>query len=73
MGGISMETIKIHCQNCKAVHTIKRTLETPHNTDRMECNWCAACEDDAKDYYHEWYVRKYTSKPVDNLQLNLQI
>lgn len=30
--------------------------EVPKDAVQMRCNFCPKCEDDAGDYYEEWFV-----------------
>ena len=32
-----------------------KTEEIPAHVFFMRCNWCPLCEDQAKDYYKEWW------------------
>lgn len=48
-------TIKIICACCGKTHEVKRTPEIPSNVISLGCNWCPECEDNAGDYYQEWY------------------
>ena len=36
-------------------HEVGRTSEIPNHVISMGCNWCPSCEDDADEYYEEWY------------------
>jgi hypothetical protein len=49
-------TIEIHCDGCKAIHTVQRTLDIHPRAKRLGCNWCPKCEENATDYYQEWTV-----------------
>lgn len=50
-----MKLININCDGCHAVTEVTRTNEIPDNVISLGCNWCPSCEDDANDYYDEWY------------------
>lgn len=47
--------IKLTCQTCKHEYDIEKTPEIPANVFFMKCNWCPLCEDQAEDYYYEWW------------------
>ena len=50
-----MERIKLTCEGCQKVYDLKKTNEIPANVFFMRCNWCPCCEDNADDYYYEWW------------------
>lgn len=50
-----MKTIKIICEHCNQVFEVRCTSEIPNDVKSLGCNWCPACEDEADEYYHEWY------------------
>jgi len=50
-----MERIQLTCENCHKVHDLQKTNELPKHVFFMKCNWCPNCEDEAKDYYEEWW------------------
>lgn len=50
-----MERIQLTCQNCKTVHDLTKTEEIPKHVFFMKCNWCPNCEDEADEYYNEWW------------------
>lgn len=47
--------INITCEGCHTTTEVTRTNEIPDNIISMGCNWCPSCEEDAEDYYDEWY------------------
>lgn len=50
-----MERISLTCENCNHVWDLRKTNELPTHVFFMRCNWCPKCEDEAKDYYEEWW------------------
>ena len=48
-------TIKINCATCGKSHTVGRDIDAPESAISMGCNWCPSCEEEAEDYYEEWY------------------
>jgi len=50
-----MERIKLTCETCHTVHDLQKTNELPAHVFFMRCNWCPNCEDQANDYYEEWW------------------
>lgn len=66
-----MSTIKLTCENCNQVHELRKTPELPAHVFFMRCNWCPNCEDDAQDYYKEWWDENENgdSIPVPDNQL----
>lgn len=48
-------TIQLQCDHCHKVHEVKRTSEIPAWVVSLGCNWCPACEDEADDYWQEYY------------------
>lgn len=50
-----MERIQLTCETCKKVYDLEKTEELPAHVFFMRCNWCPECEDQAQDYYYEWY------------------
>ena len=70
-----MERINLNCENCHTVYDFKKTNELPKHVFFMRCNWCPKCEDDANDYYKEWWDKddnnpnKTKSIPVGDNQL----
>jgi len=47
--------IKMHCQGCKTTHIVYIDINAPEGVTSMSCNWCPLCEDDADNYFEEWY------------------
>jgi len=50
-----MESIKMICETCNNVYSLRKTDEIPEHVFLMRCNWCGECEDKAQDYYDEWW------------------
>lgn len=50
-----MQTITMTCETCHKVYQLDKTNELPAHVFTMHCNWCPACEDQAVDYYEEWW------------------
>ena len=65
-----MYKIQIICRNCKESFEVDKDADAPKNAIGMACNWCPSCEDDATEYYREWYL--YRRKPYKkNKQLKI--
>ncbi len=58
-----MERINLTCETCGIVHDLRKTDEIPKHVFFMRCNWCPDCEDQAKDYYQEWWDENENSEP----------
>jgi hypothetical protein len=50
-----MDRISLTCETCGKVHDLRKTDEIPAHVFFMRCNWCIECEDQAQDYYNEWW------------------
>jgi hypothetical protein len=50
-----MQRINLTCQTCNKVYDLPKTEEIPAHVFQMKCNWCPVCEDQADDYYNEWW------------------
>ena len=62
-----MADIKIECDNCGTILTVKRTLEIPDNVKSLGCNWCPLCEGDQDEVYVEWHNEFYVDeKEIDD-------
>ena len=59
-----MKTIEVRCRGCKRVFNNFRLKDIPDNVDYIACNFCPECEDNANDYWKEWYVYKRKNKPT---------
>lgn len=68
-----MERIKLTCETCHTTHDLEKTEEIPEHVIFMRCNWCPCCEDQADDYYKEWWDDENNPKsypiPVPDNQL----
>jgi hypothetical protein len=50
-----MTNITLHCETCHTAHELPKTPEIPEHIFVLHCNWCPKCEDQAQDYYEEWW------------------
>lgn len=45
----------LKCKNCGRLHKDVSVDYVPEGATSMSSNWCCYCEDDAKDYYNDWF------------------
>lgn len=70
-----MSKIQLTCQTCQHVYDLNKTPELPAHVFFMKCNWCPLCEDQADDYWQEWWDEDENANnkpiPVGDNQLTM--
>ncbi len=70
---IEAREIEMRCRGCKKEYTVTRTLDIPENIDRLECNWCPDCEDQAQEDWTEYWIRKWRRKNAMRTRFGIQL